>query len=110
MEPSVARATDVPVAAPSIAIASQNPLPVVYGSQPSSASPRANAAGAAALTVWADAPAEDIPSLPQLPEPAAIAVEAIEWDAVAIAPLEVALIEVGVLAIEPLETGGRSGV
>jgi hypothetical protein len=60
--------------------------------------------------VWPDAPMPDIPMLPPLAGPPPIVIEPITWDEVTIAPLNVELLEVKALVIEPLAAPDRSGV
>jgi hypothetical protein len=56
----------------------------------------------AAAFVWTDTPVAEITMLPPLAGPPPIVIEPITWDQMMIAPLEVELIEVKALVIEPL--------
>lgn len=70
----------------------------------------ATSARETASTVWPDTPMAEIPMLPPLAGPPPIVIEPISWDEVTIAPLDVPLIEVKALVIEPLAGPGGSGV
>lgn len=67
-------------------------------------------APAAAATAWAEVPVADIPTLPPLAGPPPIEIEPITWSEVAIAPLNVELIGLQALEIEPLPSIDHNGV
>ena len=67
-------------------------------------------APAAMALVWTDTPVAEIPMLPPLAGPPPLVIEPIAWDEMTIVPLNVALIEVEALAIEPLDVSDLNGV
>ena len=76
-------------------------------------SPRIRTGGSSIAAEAATAPgvgfAEEVRPLPPLPIPAAIVMEPVGWDAVTIEPLSIDLLDVGAVAIDPLESATQTG-
>lgn len=99
---------------PVTAAAPKGPAPVAVeiagGGSTRPSGRAATPAREAASAVWPDTPMTEMPMLPPLAGPPPIVVERITWDEVTIAPLEVPLLEVKALVIEPLAAPDGSGV
>lgn len=106
--PVVAREQPMPAAAP--ALAAPTTIEVARAAPTRLPSPRDLSAPVTGMTTWAETPMAEIPTLPPLPGPPPIVIEPIVWREVTIAPLEVELIEVKALDIEPLVSADHSGV
>jgi hypothetical protein len=103
--PVVTQRAPVVVAEPEVA----RPAEVQVARATSVRAPRAVVAAPVPL-VWDTAPMAEVPGLPPLEGPPPIVIEPITWDVVTITPLNVELIEVKALVVEPLAPVDRGGV
>jgi hypothetical protein len=106
--PVVAQEQPMPAAAP--AVAAPATTEVARAAPTRLPSRRDLSAPVTGMTTWAETPMAEIPTLPPLAGPPPIVIEPIAWREVTIAPLEVELIEVKALEIEPLVSADHSGV
>jgi hypothetical protein len=103
-------ATEGPVTAHVAEAMRPEPVQVDRNTTTRTATRGATPAPAAVGNVWPDLNAWEIPMLPPLAGPPPIVIEPIAWSDVTIAPIEVDLIEVRALVVEPLDDSNPSGV